>query len=194
MTEANDDTYPHKDLDLEGPNAGIPSLDDRATSLRGPAPVSVSRRFWLFAGAFGLAVVAAVLVVSLLSVTNDNARIDRMKTHGIPVTITVTSCIGNIGGSGSNSAGYTCRGDYTVGGATYREIIGSMATFSALGTTVRGVVDPSHHGTVVLSSAVRNSSASPSRYVAPGLLGIVLVALTLALRRVARRAENRIRS
>jgi hypothetical protein len=194
MTEANDDTYPHKDLDREDPNTEVPSPDDRATSLRGPAPVSVGRRFWLLAGVFGLVVFAVVLVVSFLSVSNDNARIDRLKTHGIPVTITVTSCIGNIGGSGSNSAGYTCRGDYTVNGATYREIIGSMATFSATGTTVRGVVDPSHHGTVVLSSALRNSSASPSRYVAPGLLGIALVALTLALRRVARRAEDRIRT
>jgi len=195
MTEARDDeAEPRRDLGLEGPSANIPSINDRAASLRGPAPVSVGRRFWLFAGVFGLAVFAVVLVVSFLSVTNDNARIDRMKTRGIPVTITVTSCIGNIGGSGSNSAGYTCRGDYTVGGATYRELIGSMATFFATGTTVRGVVDPSHHGTVVLSSAIRDSSASPSRYVAPGLLSIVLVTLTLALRRVARRAENRIRS
>lgn len=194
MTEANDDTYPHNDLDREDPNTEVPSLDDRATSLRGPAPVSVGRRFWLLAGVCGLVVFAVVLVVSFLSVANDNARIDRLKTRGMPVTITVTSCIGNIGGSGSNSAGYMCRGDYTVGGAPYREIIGSMATFSATGTTVRGVVDPSHHGTVVLSSAVRDSSASPSRYVAPGLLSIVLVALTLALRRAARRAENRIRS
>lgn len=67
-----------------------------------------------------------------------------------------------------------------------------MATFSATDTTVGGVVDPSHHGTVVLSSAVRASSASPWRYVAPGLLTVVLVVMTWSLRRVARRAENRI--
>lgn len=121
MTEANDDTAdPHRDLDLEGPNTDISSINDRATSLRGPAPVSVGRRFWLFAGVLGLVVFALVLVVSFLSVTNDNARTDRMKSHGIPVTIAVTSYIGNIGGSGSNSARYTCCGNYTVSGTTYR--------------------------------------------------------------------------
>jgi hypothetical protein len=42
---------------------------------------------------------------------------------------------------------------------------------------------------VVLASALRTSAASPARYVAPGLLTIVLFALALALLRVARRSK-----
>src|SRR5665213_2650707 len=94
-------------------NTDLPSPDDHVASLRGATAVSVGRRAKLVAGSLGLVALAAVLVVSFLSVTNDNARIDRMKANGIPVTVTVTNCRGNIGGSGSNSAGFTCRGDYT---------------------------------------------------------------------------------
>lgn len=170
-------------------NAEHPSPDDRVASLRGPTAISIGRKSKLFAGAIGLILQAAVLVVSFLSVTNNNARVDRMKAHGIPVTVTVTNCRGNIGGSGSNSAGYTCRGDYTVNGISYHELIGSMATFSAPGTAVRGVADPSRHSTVVLSSAIKSSKASNGAFIPFGLLAIVFVALTLVFLRVARRSK-----
>jgi hypothetical protein len=136
-----------------------------------------------------VAIVAAVLAASFISITNDNARIDRLKAHGIPVSVTVVACIGNLGGSGSNDAGFTCRGDYRVGATTYHELIGSMTTFSAPGTAVRAVADPSKHSSVVLASALRTLVASPARYVAPGLLTLVLLALALALLRVARRSK-----
>ncbi|HEY5265186.1 MAG TPA: hypothetical protein VIJ40_00065 [Acidimicrobiales bacterium] len=168
-------------------NTELPSPNEHVASLRGAAAVSVGRRAKFVVGALGLIALAAVLVVSFLSVTNDNARIDRMKASGIPVTITVTNCRGNIGGSGSNSAGYTCRGDYSVGGATYHELIGSMATFSAPGTAVHGVADPSHHSTVALSSAVKSSKASDGAFVPLGLLTLVFVALSLVFLGRARR-------
>jgi len=163
---------------------------DEVPVLRGAAPAAVRRGLWIYAGALCLAVFAAILVVSFLSISNDNARVSRMKAHGIPVSVTVTGCLGNIGGSGSTSAGYTCRGDYTIHGATYHELIGSMTTFAAAGTTVPGVVDPSHHGTVVLSSFVRSASASPWRFVTPSILTIVLIALSLGLWNVAHRAQR----
>jgi len=167
-----------------------PSVDDRVTSLRGPATVRIDRRLWLYLGFLGLLVLAVVLVVSFLSTTNDNARIDRMKAHGLTVAVTVIDCIGNIGGSGSTSAGYTCHGDYTVGDTRYHELIGSMSTFSPPGTVVRGIVDPSRHSTVVLASAIRTSVASPRAYVPSGLLTIALISLTLVLMRAARRHES----
>jgi hypothetical protein len=166
-------------------------LDDRVTTLRGPAAVSVGRTFWLVAGAIGLLVFAAALVVSLLSASNDNARIERMKTHGIPVMVMVTGCAGNLGGSGSNGAGYTCRGTYTVGRTTYHETIGSMAKFAATGTEVRGVVDPSHQGTVILATAVTRSKASSGAYLRPGLLAVVFAILLLAYLRVSRRSASK---
>lgn len=162
------------------------ATDDTISSLRGAAPGTIGRTFWLLAATVGLAVFAVVLVVNFLSVASDNSRIDRMKSHGISVNVTVTGCIGNIGGSGSNVSGYTCRGDYSLGGITYHEVIGSLSTLAASGTTVQGTVDPTRHSTVELSSAVKSSKVSSSGYVAPGLLSIVLVGLALALVRVTR--------
>jgi hypothetical protein len=190
MTEAEDDeVVPQQDLAIASANAETPSFGDHVTSMRGPTAVSVGRKFWLFAGALGLGVFAAVLVVSFISATSDNARIERMKNHGIPVTVTVTNCTGNIGGSGSNAAGYTCRGDYSVDGTTFHELIGSMSIFSVSGSKVRGVVDPSHHSTVVLSSAIRTSVSSTRAYLRPGLLTFLFVALSLTFLRVARRSK-----
>jgi hypothetical protein len=181
--EAGDD----QNRDPASATLGRSTRDGRTASLRGAEPAKIGRTFWLFAGAFGLVVFAAIVVVSFLSAANDNARIDRMKMHGIPVTVVVTGCTGNIGGSGSNVTGYTCRGTYTVDAIHYHDIIGSMSTFAVPGTSVRALVDPSRHSTVESLSAVRASTSSPKRYIAPGLLGLVLVALALTLWRVARR-------
>jgi hypothetical protein len=171
----------------ERPAHGAP--DHGGAALRGATGAAIGRTFWLIAGALSLLVFASFIIVSFLSAANDNARIDRMQTRGIPVIVTVTNCIGDIGGSGSNVSGYTCHGDYSLGSSTYHEIIGAMSALAASGAKVRGIVDPSQHGTVELASAVKRSSASSNRYIAPSLLSVVLVALALALLRIARRSD-----
>ena len=171
-------------------NPQQPPQRDHIASLRGASAGSIGRTFWLGAAALGLAVFAAVLMVSMVSAFNDNARIERMKAHGIPVTVIVTTCNGNLGGSGSNGAGYTCRGAYRVGGTTFHEVIGSMATFAASGTAVRAVADPSNHGTIALSSAVKTSKASPWAFVPPGALAVLVIILTWLFVRVVRRRPS----
>jgi len=171
-------------------NAPQPPHFDHVNSLRGASAGSIGRTFWLGAAALGLVVFTAVLVVSLVSAFNGNARIERMKAHGIPVTVTVTTCNGNLGGSGSNGAGYTCRGTYRVDGTTFHEVIGSMATFAGSGTAVQAVADPSNHGTIKLSSAVKASNASPWAFVPPGALAVVLIILTWMFVRVVRRRPS----
>jgi hypothetical protein len=191
VTETGDkDTSSQGELALGHATVEREPSYERVAPLRGSTPVSVGRRSWLFAGALGLVLFSAALVVSFVAITNNNSRVDRMKSRGIAVEVTVTNCAGNLGGSGSNGAGYTCSGYYTVGRVTYREPIGSMVTFAASGTRVRGVVDPSHHGTVVLASAVLTSVASRSAYLATGLLTLVLIVLTLVFLRVARRTRS----
>jgi hypothetical protein len=134
-----------------------------------------------------LLVFAVVIVASFVSTANSNARIDRLKLHGIPVTVTVDSCFGNLGGSGSNVSSYTCHGDYVVRGVHHEQVIGSLTSFTRAGATVRGIVDPSHVDTVMLAKAVKTSSASSSAYVIEGILSLVFVGLTLVFLRVTRR-------
>ena len=190
MTDTHDENVaPHEVASRVPASAESLASSDGATSLRGPAPASIGRRTWLVVGATGLAIFAAVVVVSFLSASNDNARIERMKNHGIPVAITVTTCFGNIGGSGSNGAGYTCHGRYKVGDVTYEETIGSLSSFIPSGSVVRGVADPTHPGSVLPVSVVERSVASASVYVDPGLLAGALLLLTGALLYLARRSD-----
>jgi heme/copper-type cytochrome/quinol oxidase subunit 2 len=159
-------------------------------ALRGPDARHISDRFWIVTAAVLLVVFAIIIVVSFISAFNDNARVDRMKNHGIPVLVTVTSCVGNIGGSGSNAAGYTCRGSYRVDGVRYVEVIGSKSTQSNAGAKVHGVVDPSRRSTVELTSAVRASTSSLSVYVVPSLLAVLFVIAAIALGRRRRRRRS----
>ena len=150
-------------------------------ALRGPHAQRIDRRFWSIAGAVFLTVFAVAIIVSFISAMNDNARVDRMKNHGVSVVVTVTSCVGNLGGSGSNAAGYTCRGSYRVHGVRYQEVIASKSTLSATGTRLAGVADPSRLSTVELASAVAASAASDSVYVVPSLLALLCVILSVTL-------------
>ena len=160
-------------------------------TLRGPDARSINGRFWFVTGAFLLALFALVIIVSFVSATNDNARIERLKHHGVAVAVTVTSCVGNIGGSGSNSAGYTCHGSYRLNGVDYREIIGSKSTSSSAGTKVRAVADPARPSTIELASYVRASSSSASVYLVPSLLALSFVVLTLVFLRRRRVSHSR---
>lgn len=157
--------------------SGAPS-NDRLVSLRGPEAANVGHnvRRWFLAAV--LLVSWTALIVSFISTAHDNSRIERMKFRGVPVSVTVTRCTGNIGGSGSNAAGFTCAGGYTVAGTTYHELIGSMTTFARPGTELRGVADPSKLTTVVLSSALSKSEASLAAYIPAGLILAALIGLT----------------
>ncbi len=161
--------------------------EPHVVALRGPTPADIGRNHWLLAAVLGLVVLAASIVVSFTSAVNANSTIVRMQTHGIPVTVTVGDCIGNIGGSGSNSAGFTCHGSYRVAGVAFHEIIGSMSTFAKAGTIERGIADPNRHNTVELASAVRDTSPSATAYIPSVVLAVLLGALTLLLGRFARR-------
>lgn len=160
---------------------------ERVAPLRGAAPAGVARRNWLFAAAVLLLLGAVAVAASTISASRDNARIDRLKTHGIAVTVTVSDCRGNLGGSGSNAVDYTCHGTYRVAGATYHEVIASMSRSRPSGTTVRGVVDPSQHSYVVLASALAGTSSSSTVFVVPALLASGLLVAAFVLVRLVRR-------
>ena len=171
------------------PVNGIPQSSERS-SLRGPEAQRIGGRFWFGTGAILLIVFAVAITVSFISAAHDNSRIERLKTNGVPVVVTVTSCVGNIGGSGSNASGYTCRGAYRVKGVSYQEIIGSKSTLSSVGSTVQGIADPERPSTIELASAVARSSTSPSAYVVASVLAILFVALTLLFLRRLRTSRG----
>lgn len=191
MTDEEHSTPESREGDVAPATPATPLINERVGALRGSAPVGVQRKFWVYVGALALVILGVVTVVSFVSAATDNARIERMKAHGIAVAVTVTDCVGNLGGSGSNGAGDTCHGRYRVGATTYHEVIGSMSRFSPPGTIIAGVADPSQPSTVEIASAVTTSTPSNNAYLAPGLLALLFVVLTWAYVHLARRSRAR---
>lgn len=121
----------------------------------------------------GLTVVAVVLLVSGIQ---KNAHAASLHDQGVPVSVTVSGCVGLLGGSGSNAAGYACKGTYTYDGHRYQQAIPGDTLLHA-GTVIRGVIVPSDPRLLSTPAALAAQQSSWRVYIAPAILfGIVVVA------------------
>ena len=125
-------------------------------------------------------VVAGVLLAAGF---HTNSQINELRQHGVPVTATVTGCLGLMGGTGSQSAGYSCTATYTLDGTRYTQAIPGLA-FHPTGARVSGVAvsgDPKLFSTPGLVAARR---ASWRVFIVPGLLlAVVMVGVVFGFRR-----------
>jgi hypothetical protein len=166
----------------EGPRTSAPEPSgDRVAALRGAGVSEVDvRRLSRVA----LAVVAVVLVVLavLLFVAgaHKNSQVTTLQNHGVPVTATVTGCLGQLGGSGSNAAGFTCRGRYHLAGREYDEVIPGNTAYPP-GTHLRVVVAHTDPALVSTPHLLATEHPSAGVYVAPTVLLVVAVGLGLVL-------------
>src|SRR5271156_2036342 len=135
-----------------------------------------------------LAVLAGVFTIVGIHTNRQDAR---LHPHGEPVSFTVTGCLGLLGGSGSNAAGYACRGTYTIDGKHYAGVRLPGATFHRPGSTVAAIAVPGDPALVSPASIVATEHSSAGAFVLPVVLAatlLVLVALLLWLR--SRRHAN----
>ncbi len=136
----------------------------------------------------------ALVVVLFVAGAQKNGEITRLHQHGVAVTITSSGCRGLLGGSGSNAAGYACRGSFTLDGRRYNENIPGN-TLRPPGTVIRGVSVPGDPALVTTETILAAEQASWRVYIVPTVLLIVLVGLVLlagaAVRRGRRRARRR---
>jgi hypothetical protein len=164
----------------EGADPGGP-----LSALRG-AGVSVdARRVGRVAIALCLATMAVVAVILFVAGADKNAQINELRTQGVTIKITVTGCMGLLGGSGSNAAGYACRGTYTFRGHRYDEAIPGNVDLIPR-STLPVVIARSEPGLVSTVQAVREEHTSWRVFIAPAvlaLLDIVAIALLLVKRR-----------
>ncbi len=137
-----------------------------------------------------LASVAVLAVAFFVTGARKNAQITSLREHGVPVEVTVTNCIGLLGGSGSNDAGYACRGTYVVDGRRQYEAIPGDTLYSA-GTKIRGITVADDPGLLSTAADVAGEHASWRDFVTPTVLLVVLAGLLLVLglrrRRLLRR-------
>jgi hypothetical protein len=175
---------------------GLPENDpadvepaDRVGQLRG-AGVSVDgRRVGQVAIGVVLVTLLVLTIVFTLVGVHTNQQSDRLHDDGVPVTFTVAGCLGLLGGSGSNAAGYSCHGTYTLGGKTYSEQLPGDS-FHRPGSTVPAIAVAGDPALVSPASIVATEHSSAGVFVLPVILFVVLVAL-VALLLVLRRRRQR---
>jgi hypothetical protein len=161
-----------------------------AGPLRGAA-VEVNVR--LVGKVAGLAAAAALLVtVLVLTVAGiqKNAEISELRSHGVAVDVHATRCIGLMGGSGSNLAGYQCSGWFTLGGRRHTATIPD-GRLHPPGSVVRGVTVPKNPALLATAEQLATEHPSAKVFLTPGvLLAVVVVAGCVALGLRRRRATG----
>lgn len=158
--------------------------NERVGNLRGAGvDVDMRRLGQVVAGVCLVALVVAVVVLVVAGM-DKNAQITRLRTQGVPVEVTVTGCLGQLGGSGSNAAGYSCRGTFTLEGHRYDEDLPGD-TLLPPGTMLRGVTVPGDPALVSTPGAVAAEHTSRRVFILPIVLVVaaVLVGGVLLLRR-----------
>jgi hypothetical protein len=127
-----------------------------------------------------LAVLAVLVIAFTVVGVQKNHQIDELHDQGVPVTVTVTSCLGLLGGSGSNAAGYSCHGTYSLDGHRYNEPLPGNALHRP-GTTVAAVAVPGDPALVSPRAMVASEHSSANVFVLPAVLLAVLLFIGGAL-------------
>jgi hypothetical protein len=149
------------------------------------------RRVSRFITVGSLVILAVLVVVLSLAAANKNAKNTLLQRDGVPVTVTVTSCVGNRLVGGATVAGDTCRGSFNLHGHQYQDVIGGLTQSTSAGSTVRGITDPSDPNILGWFPAVQHAQSSVSSFVAPGiLLGVLVLIFPLVAWR-SRRGQTR---
>jgi hypothetical protein len=186
-------TTPHLPEPGDGRPDGVPGDPgrpaepvDRVGTLRGAGVGGVdTRRLGRILIGIVLATLAVLVIVFTIVGVHRNQQDDRLHSQGVPVTFTVSGCLGLLGGSGSNAAGYSCRGSYELQGHRYAGVRLPGSTFHAPGARVPSLAVPGDPALVSPVSIVDTEHSSNSVFVLPAVLLVVLVLMlgALALRR-----------
>ncbi len=161
--------------------------DGPIMTLRGAGVEVDGRRVGRFVVGVGLLALAVLAVALLVAGVQRNAQITQLRQHGVPVEVTVSQCEGLMGGSGSNLAGYACRGTFSLDGRRYDEALPG-STFHAPGAAVRVLTVPGDPALVATVGGLSTEHASAKVFVLPtillAVLAFVVTALVLRCRRV----------
>ena len=167
---------------------GIDAPGKRVAALRGATvDVDMHRAGQVVAGLCVLALATTGLVL-LVAGVQKNAQITRLHQQGVAVEATVTRCIGLMGGSGSNAAGYECTATFTLNRHRYNDAIPGNTLF-APGTSLRAVVVPGDPALLSTPRALATEHSSWRVFILPAALLVLLVLFLGAW--AIRRGNNR---
>jgi hypothetical protein len=158
------------------PPGAATSSAEPLTKLRGAGVDVDVRRVGRVVVGLSLVTLAALVIIFSIAGANNNNQINRLHHDGVPVAVTVTKCLGLIGGSGSNGAGYSCDGVFTLDGHRYTEAIPGSG-FHAPRSSLRAVVVPGDPALLSPVSILATQHASGRVFILPGVLLVVLLLL-----------------
>lgn len=136
-----------------------------------------------------LVAIAIVAVILLIAGVQKNDQVDNLQHHGVRINVTVVSCLGLLGGSGSNGAGYACKGTYTFDSRHFTQSIPGDAD-RRLGSVIPGVIVASNPSLLSTPGLVAEEQASWKVFIAPIIL-LVVLALALVTVALVRRRDRR---
>lgn len=172
----------------------LDASDGPVTVLRGARANADVRQVRIAAFALCVAALVTSVVVLFVAGAEKNAQIDRLHQQGVPVEVTVSGCLGLMGGSGSNLAGYNCRASFALAGRYYSDDVPGSALYSP-GTRLRAVVVPSDPALLSTPAVLAAEQASDRVFLVPTALlvvfGITVGALMIKRRRT--RSLQRVR-
>jgi hypothetical protein len=175
------------------PEAGTAGSEpvDRVGTLRGAGVGTIDTRR-LGRIIVGLIMVTlAVLVIAFTVIgVHKNQQTDRLHNDGVPVTFTISTCTGLLGGSGSNFVGYVCHGSYSLQNHTYSEQLPGN-DFHRPGATVAAIAVPGDPALVSPATMVNAEHSSSGVFVVPAiLLAILLLLIGLLLLQRRRKQKD----
>ena len=171
-----------------GPAGPPESSGEPLTRLRGASVNYDARKVGRVAIGLCLVTLAVSAVVLTVAGIHNNSQINKLRHDGIPVTVTVTKCLGLMGGSGSNAAGYSCTGTCTIDGTRYTETLPGTGHHE-VGAAVAATAVPSDPALVSPNSVLRSEHASLGVFILPLVL-LVVLALLIALIVVVRQRRR----
>jgi hypothetical protein len=128
-----------------------------------------------------IVVLAVSAIVLTVSAAHQNARLDKLRHHGVPVQATVSGCVGISSGIAMAIEYWECRATYTLDGHQFNEVIrGSRANLTA-GQTVPAVAVPGDPALLSTPAAAAGKYSAWSPYIAPIILGALAMILLVVL-------------
>jgi hypothetical protein len=157
-----------------------PSASEPVTTLRNAKGTADGRRVARALVVVGLIGTTALVAVLFAVGARKNSQISELHDQGVPVTVTVSTCRGLLGGSGSNAAGYACRGTFTLAG--HREIQAIPGTtLYPPGATVRAVAVPSDPALFTTAALLAQEEPSANVFIPPAILLVLLLGAIAAV-------------
>jgi hypothetical protein len=170
------------------PAGGATTSDAPVSTLRGAGVDVDFRLVGRIVVALCLAALATLVIIFSVAGLDKNNQISQLHHHGVPVNLTVTGCLGLMGGSGSSPAGYSCTGTFSIDGARHSGTIPGIA-FHRPGTMLRAVVVPSDPALFTPAAILAGEQTSWRVFLLPAILLVVLVALIVTVILWRRRAR-----